>query len=364
MSTGVWKTGLPKRRLWGAALLIVCLSPWSCYRVPPVPPGQRGPLPGTLVLTVPDAVVSKTDTITEASFRNVLFHLDDDIRLRIHTLRGRMDDLSGKHMIVLDNKKSVVLRIAYGEVGLTAADLTLLLNRYVFGYKGSPLKGLVVRIEGDHIVQTGIMHKIIDIPFEMTADLSATPEGLIRIHTRSMKICGLDGKGLLRAVDMTLADLLDLKGARGVTVEGNDLLMDPVKILPPPAISGHLTSVRVEPNEIVQTFGSPAGVRALPPPMAVQNYIYFKGGNMRFGKLFMVGTDLLTVDGDPGDWFEFYMDYYHTQLVAGYHITTPDYGLVAIMPDFADLGTPKGWIRPGNPIVDDAVQLTSQKPRR
>jgi hypothetical protein len=328
-----------------------------------VPPGQRGPLPGTLALKVPDRAISQTDTITEASMRNVLFHLDDDIKLRIHKLRGRMADLTGEHLIVLDNKKRVVLQIAYGEVGLTAEDLTLLLNRYVFGYKGSPLKGLVVRIEGDHIVQTGIMHKIIDIPFEMTADLSATPEGLIRIHTTSMKICGLDGKGLLRAVDMTLADLLDLKGARGVTVEGNDLLMDPVKILPPPAISGRLTSIRVTPNEILQTFGSPAGVSELPPPLAVPNYIYFRGGNMRFGKLVMVSTDLLTIDGDPSDPFDFYLDYYHTQLVAGYHITSPDYGLVSYMPDFNDLGTAKGRIGPVKPIVEEAVQLSTRKER-
>ena len=223
MKRAFGKPGLLRRRLWCAAVLVMCASGWSCYRVPSVPPGQRGPLPGTLALKVPDQAVSQTDTITEASMRNVLFHLDNDIQLRIHRLRGRMTDLTGNHIIVLDDKKHLLLEIAYAEVGLSAADLTLLLNRYVFAYKGSPLKGLVVRIEGDHIVQTGIMHKIIDIPFEMTADLSVTPEGMIRIHSKTMKICGSNGKGLLRAVDMTLADLLDLKGARGVTVEGNDL---------------------------------------------------------------------------------------------------------------------------------------------
>ena len=364
MRRGVQETGLVKRRLCCAALLVICLSGCSCYRVPSVPPGQRGPLPGTLVLSVPDQAVSKTDTITEASMRNVLFHLDDDIQLRIHRLRGRLVDATGEHLAVLDDKKRVVLDIAYGDVGLSPEDLTLLLNRYVFAYKGSPLKGLVVKIEGDHIVQTGIMHKIIDIPFEMTADLSATPEGLIRIRTKTMKICGLDGKGLLRAVNMTLADMLDLKGARGVKVEGNDLLMDPIKILPPPAIAGRLTAIRVEPGEIRQTFGSAANVTELPPPQAAANYIYFRGGNIRFGKLFMVASELLTIDGDPTDPFDFYLDYYHTQLVAGYHTTSPNYGLVAYMPDFNDLGTAKGRIGPVTPIVDDAVQPTSKKERR
>ena len=97
--------------------------------------------------------------------------------------------------------------------------------------------------------------------------------------------------------------------------------------------------------------------------MTVANYIYFRGGNMRFGKLVMVATDLLTVDGDPSDPFDFYLDYYHTQLVAGYHTTSPNYGLVTYMPDFNDLGTAKGRIGPVTPIVDDAAQLTSKKER-
>ena len=51
-------------------------------------------------------------------------------------------------------------------------------------------------------------------------------------------------------------------------------------------------------------------------------------------QLFMVATDLLTADGDPSDWFDLYIDYYHAQLVAGFHLTTQDYGLIAYMPDF------------------------------
>ncbi len=61
----------------------------------------------------------------------------------------------------------------------------------------------------------------------------------------------------------------------------------------------------------------------------------------------MVQADLEAVDGDPSDAFDFYLDYYHTQLVAGYHTTLPDYGLSAVMPDYDDLGTPKGRVSPG-----------------
>jgi hypothetical protein len=276
------------------------------------------------------------------------FHVDDDIRLRIRELRGRMRDLSGRGVVNLDDRRTLELQIGRADIALSAPDLTLLLNRYAFGYPGSPLRDLVVTTRGQQIVQTGVMHNVIDIPFTMTATLAATDDGEIRIHSPSMRICGLDGKALLRAVGRELEDLLDLRGATGVRVEGNDLVLDPLKILPPPRITGRLTAIRVAGDEIVQSFG-PAdapGVESLPPPVAAERYVYFRGGSLEFGKLYMVRAELEAIDADPGDPFDFYLDYYASQLVAGDHVTLPDLGLVAYMPDFDDLGTARGRVVP------------------
>jgi hypothetical protein len=290
------------------------------------------PEPEQIVLPVPEAVHEASGAVTETAMENVLFHLDDDIRLDIRYLRGRTVDRTPDHIIVLDDKDRMEIQLVYAELGLTSEGLTLLLNRYVFGYPGSPLKDLLISTEGNHLVQKGTMHKIIDIPFEMTAELTATPEGLIRIHPVRMAIGGLDGLKLLAAVGRTMADLLDLSGARGVQVDGNDLL----------------TAVRVEGDQVVQVFGSPdaEGAEPLPLPISAENYIYFQGGTIRFGKLYMVLSDLLTIDTDESDPFDFYLDYSHTQLVAGYHVTTSDYGLITYMPDFEDIGTPAGKVAP------------------
>jgi hypothetical protein len=331
-------------------LILICvpilLSGCCCPGGGSATSGQRGPLPGTVSIPIPSVIASTADTVTRASMQNVAMHIDDDIRLRIHHLSGQLRDLSGQHVSILDDKHRIELAIANAEIALSEGDLSLLLNRYVFGYPKSPLHKLVVRTEGDHIVQTGIMHKIVDIPFEMTATLSVTPEGLIRIHSTSMKICGIDGQGLLRAVGASLESLLDVSGAKGVTVQKNDLLLDPIRILPPPAIAGHLQAIRVGQHEIIQTFNTPGMPAAPQPQLAAKNYVYFSGGTIRFGKLFMPAADLMAIDSDPSDPFDFYLDYYHAQLVAGYHVTQPDYGLVAYMPDFDDLETPKGRVAP------------------
>ncbi len=331
-----------------AAVFACSLTACCCPRGARLEPAQRMPLPAELTVPLPAPVIASPDTITEVSMKNVLFHFDDDIQLRIHRLRGRMWDRSGQHVIVLDDKQKLLLAMLDAEVGFSAPNLSLLLNRYVFGSRGSPLRNILVRTEGDHIVQTGVMHKIVDIPFEMTAQLSVTPSGMIRIHTTRMRICGIDGQGLLRAVHRTLADLLDLRGAKGVSVQGNDLIMDPLKVLPAPAIAGRLTAVRVQGDEIMQTFAAVDGSTAetIEPPIVAENYIYFRGGTLRFGKLYMVATELLTIDGDPSDPFDFYLDQYHRQLTAGYSVTLRDYGLATYMPDFNDLGGAKGRLAP------------------
>jgi hypothetical protein len=137
--------------------------------------------------------------------------------------------------------------------------------------------------------------------------------------------------------------MMDVSGATGVSVKGNDLLLDPVRILPPPRIEGRLTSIRIQDGQLVQVFGSAdaegAHPLAPPPPVAAPNYVFFRGGSLRFGKLYMVHASLEAIDQNPADPFDFYLDYYATQLVAGYHKTQPDGALVAWMPDFDRLPT-------------------------
>ena len=334
----------------GAVLLVsVFIVGCCCNQRVNLGPAHRFPPAAALVLPDPAQVHSPSDTVTETAMRNVLLHLDDDIRMGVRELRGRMRDLSGHHVVVLDDKNTLMLEMTSGITYMSDRDLTLLLNRYVFGYPGSPLKNVSVEASGGQLIQRGIMHKIVDIPFEMTATLSATPDGKIRIHPTRMDICGIDGKGLMAAVGTDLQHLLDLSGAKGVTVQGNDMLLDPLVILPPPRIEGRLTAVRVEGHNVVQVFGNPADAEPLAPPVSARNYAYFRGGTIRFGKLYMVEASLEAIDADEHDLFDFYLDYYHSQLVAGYHVTRPDYSLVAYMPDFDDLGTPAG--RPTPPPV-------------
>jgi hypothetical protein len=82
---------------------------------------------------------------------------------------------------------------------------------------------------------------------------TAKPGGRIRIHTESVQGFGLPVNGLLELFGLEVDSLLKVEPGHGVTVDGNDLLLDPAMLLPPPAMNGKITAVRIEGNALVQT---------------------------------------------------------------------------------------------------------------
>ena len=272
-----------------------------------------------------------SDTVTQVSMQNVNFFIIPAAALRIRTLRGQVRPLH-PGPVTFDDKNAFVIHLDYAEIGLNGDDLTALMNSYIFAYPGAPLKHLKIRTSGSRVVQSGVMHKILDIPFEITADLSVTPEGLIKLHPVKTRILGVNGDDLMRAFHLSLEKILDLSKAKGVTVKGNDLFLDPVRILPPPAIEGHATAIRVDGGEFLQTFGTRGDALPLPrPDTSAVPYMFYKGGTLHFGTLLMLNAEMQIVDLRPSRFFNFSLDRYKDQLVAGYERTLPDLGLEVYM---------------------------------
>jgi hypothetical protein len=63
----------------------------------------------------------------------------------------------------------------------------------------------------------------------------------------------------------------------------------------------------------------------------------YQGAQLRFGKLIMTDADLVLIDMDPRDPFDFYLARYREQLVAGYTKTTPSFGLRCYFRDYNKL---------------------------
>jgi hypothetical protein len=326
-------------------LIVLCLlllPACCCVRAPQASssiPAMVIPPIATAPLVIPPAAEQAGPT--ESFMRNVDFHIDETTVLRIHELRGQMFDKEHGKPLNFDDRRTFILRIFEATIGLQSPGLDNLMNRYVFGYPGAPLRAMSATFVGNKLRQEGIMHKVIDIPFTMMADVSATPDGWIRIHPTRIEICNLNGGALMKALGVTLEKMLDLSKAHGVRAEGNDLLLEPQVILPPPQIDGHLSEVRVEGDELVLHFTSPTAPAALTlPEPGARNTMYFRHGILRMGKLLMIDADMQVIDNDPSDPFDFFIDRYNEQLVAGRDQSRLDYGLTVYMRDFNDLGKP------------------------
>ena len=278
---------------------------------------------------------SKDGGAVKVQMHNVMYHFTDQIAVHLINVGGSLVPTSAGHIPVFDDKNSFELQITAAEMTMDPQSLANVLNSHVFAAKDAPLKDISVTIENGHLKVKGKLHKKGDIGFETEGQLSATEDGKIRLHSEKIKALHLPVKGLMDLFGIDIADLIKSGKVRGVKAEKDDLILDPSEILPPPRISGKITDIHLEGNNIVQIFGEPKKYPWIKVP--AQNYMAYRGNKLQFGKLLMSDTDLVLIDPTPKDPFDFYLDRYKDQLVAGYSKTTPTFGLDVYMVDFNKL---------------------------
>jgi hypothetical protein len=273
--------------------------------------------------------------------KNVQLQAMPGVILEIRSLRGELEPIHEGDVPFFDDPSTFEIHIDSAEIAASPQSLERLMNDVTFNYPKAPLKDLHITIEDGKVRQSGRLEKKIPVHFETLSEVSVTPEGKIRLHPVQIKAGGVGVKKLLDLLDIEMSEVIKTEESRGVALDGDDILLDPERLVPPPRIRGRLTAVRIEGDRIVQVFGGKGkGKDLAPPDPDAKNYMYYKGGNLRFGKLTMDGADLQIVDADPGDPFYFYLKEYKKQLVAGYSRNTPSLGLIVRMPDYDEAGSP------------------------
>lgn len=281
---------------------------------------------------------ASADSSLWMDMRNVDLHVDPVNVMHVRSLRGEVVSNTAGAIASLDHPTSFHIRATSGTVALDGDGITALLNEIAFNYPGAPIKHLKVTIGNGEVEQQGTLHKGVDIPFKMWAVPVLQPDGRIKLHPNKLTILGVNGLLLMHALHLHLSSMMDLSKAHGVSVSGDDLYLDPLAIIPPPTVTGKLSSVRVEGALLVQDFARTADDSLfgtfVRPDSGSRNYIYFRGGDLRFGKLTMTDTDLLIHDADESDPFDLYFPEYNKQLTAGHTKNLPDFGLRTWMVDY------------------------------
>lgn len=310
----------------GVRVFAVCaLAHWFCHAQPGSSAREKH---------APEAQVPGHVGAIEIQMRNVNYRIARNIVLEVRTLRGRLQRTKPEIPVTFDDTASFAAEIDSAQVAISAASLTALMNSYVLAYDGAPIKNVVVTIDGDRLIQKGTIHKGADLPFEIDGSLSATEDGNIRIHADKIKSAHIPVKGLLHLLGEDLSKLVNKNAGRGMKIVGDDIILTPRTLTPPPHFEGRITRVSIAGDRVVQLFDSGRHPAALKPPFRSTAYIYQRGGVLRFGKLTMDDADLEIVGDRPGV-FDFFQREYQKQLVAGYSKTTPANGLIAHMADYS-----------------------------
>jgi len=307
-------------------LLSVALCPCLFSGEPAVQAGSRA-APAQSETSAKDSV--------RVAMKNVFYHFTDDIAVHIVTVQGILVATRPPEIVVFDDKTSFLLNLAYAEISMSGDSLAHALNGRVFAAANAPIKDVSIQSQGNTLIVKGKLHQKGNVAFETVGTISATVDGRVRVHTEKVRAAHLPVKGLMDLLGIDLADVINARKVQGVALDKDDLVLDPTEILPLPRIRGKVTAVRIQGNDIVLIFGARQPedfARAIPG-----NYMAYRDNELRFGKLTMHDTDMILLDMDPQDPFDFYLDHYKDQLVAGYSKTTATSGLRVYMPDYNKL---------------------------
>jgi hypothetical protein len=275
-----------------------------------------------------------SNAAVQTQMQNVRYHFTESATVYIKTLSGELLPNEGAEFPIFDNKDSFRLRIGYAEIDVAAADLATIFNSYVFARANSPLKGVSMSIENGHLNIKGKLHDVGTIPFETESTLSPTDDGKILLRTGKVKALHVPVKGIMNLFGVEIADLIKNGKVPGVESRGDDLVLDPSLVFPAPHLEGRVTATRIAGNTMVLTFGDKTRATKT---RREGNYMSFRGNRLRFGKLTMTDVDMILIDMDPADPFDFFLDRYKDQIAAGYSKISSNSALRIFVKDFNKL---------------------------
>lgn len=279
------------------------------------------------------ATVSNDSAPTSIYAHNLMLRKGPSFRVYVRWLQGQMARTRRNVDPSFDDPDSFYLDIKTGVLRANIGDIGNYLN--ADGLGSAPLKSVTLAGNGDQIKLSGTLHKVVPLPVDVLGQISALPDGRIRIHVTKINVLKIPFKALLGGLHISVSDLFNSKDIAGLQVAGNDIFLDTQKLLPPPHIRGQLSAVRVVNPDLEAVYGNAESEAARVEQW--RNFLRLAGGTIDFGKLTMHHVDLVMIDISNRPWFDLDLTNYQKQLVNGYTRMTPQAGLQIFMPDLSTI---------------------------
>ena len=282
------------------------------------------------------------DRVIHIHMQSLLLRVMNDVVLQVDSLDGVLVQSRKSEIASLDDKNSFSLKVQKATTSISSTDLAALANDFILPRAKTPLKNLNLTFNPDQSIQVkGDFHKLVDVPFSGTASLHVTPDGNMRMHLARMTVAGVIHQDVLNSLGIKVSSVAKPKRKQSFKIVGNDIIFPIDQMFPPPHVSGQLREINISGNQLNMIFGADKQPRdqgqsaAEKPSITSGSYIYFRGGTMKFALLTMspVNLELVPLKPDLHKRFEFSVDQYYQQLVAGYSKSLPNKGLLVYMAD-------------------------------
>jgi hypothetical protein len=263
---------------------------------------------------------------------NTNFRFVGDIGFYVPRLAVSLKPNNPALPVVFDDPLSFSIHVHRGNVILSGTALTALFNDYVFKFAGAPLKELKLSTAPGVLTLAGKLYRGKWIPFVMKGNVTTRDGHILLYEPDRVEVDGADATMLLPAANVKLDELLKVD-APGAKLVGSTIVLDALKLFPPPKLQFRIKSVSLESNGLVLEFDDGRALEFAKPFAASSSHMLVRGGDVKFLRTMPLNVSLQINNIESGKDLDFCLYRYRDQLVRGHFTVTEKGEIHAFFPN-------------------------------
>ena len=283
--------------------------------------------------------------------QNVAYRVDDEVVVDMPSMDADLVPFDIGKPLIPANVMDFQVKVHVADFTLTDQAMAAMMNRYVFNFPGSPISDVRITCMNGRLKQTAKLKKFgLTVTTELEGELRPNGRGQLVLRPDKIRSNGLPVKGLLDILGVEVAEMLKAREDKGIRLDGNDIILFPERMIPPPVMKAFCTGAVITPGKVTMHFDD--GVRrerpALPEP--ARNFILMWGGNVLINNNLVLDAKLEMIDDTPDNPMQYYMPLYREQLETGFVVSTPKGEMIAYLPDLNGTKVDRPRYHPPLPI--------------
>jgi len=263
--------------------------------------------------------------------RNTNFRVVDNIGFYVPDLVVKATPTEKGGVVIFDDPTSFALTPLKGSVVLDSGKLEALLNKKVFAFKGATLRNIKVKTKKDVLTLSGQMNrKGVWVPFVLMGNIKLQDGHILNYTPWKVITDGEDATKVLKVANVHIDELLTVK-APGANLIGSTVVLDTLKLFPPPMLNLNIATASMEDRGLVLTFNNGSADVDFTTLTDSKSYILIKGGEVKFMKAMPTDASVQVMSTSESEDLDFCLYDYRDQLVAGHLKLKEDGGILAYL---------------------------------